>query len=169
MELTTIARRNNPFRKLGGKVWRSKYLILMILPAIAFYIIFCYIPMYGILMAFQDFNPKMGIFGSEWVGFANFTKVFEEPKFWLAFRNTLIIGSIKIVISFTSAVIVALLINEIRMKIFKKTVQIIVTFPHFLSWGLSAFHYFSLESLGSHFLVPSLNLGFCAGIGVSSL
>ena len=133
MELTTIARRNNPFRKLGGKVWRSKYLILMILPAIAFYIIFCYIPMYGILMAFQDFNPKMGIFGSEWVGFANFTKVFEEPKFWLAFRNTLIIGSIKIVISFLGAVTIALLLNELRMIKTKKTIQTIGTFPHFLS------------------------------------
>ena len=144
MELTTIARRNNPFRKLGGKVWRSKYLILMILPAIAFYIIFCYIPMYGILMAFQDFNPKMGIFGSEWVGFANFTKVFEEPKFWLAFRNTLIIGSIKIVISFLGAVTIALLLNELRMIKTKKTIQTIVTFPHFLSWVVVSGFVFSL-------------------------
>ena len=144
MELTTIARRNNPFRKLGGKVWRSKYLILMILPAIAFYIIFCYIPMYGILMAFQDFNPKMGIFGSEWVGFENFTKVFEEPKFWLAFRNTLIIGSIKIVISFLGAVSIALLLNELRMIKTKKTIQTIVTFPHFLSWVVVSGFVFSL-------------------------
>ena len=144
MELTTIARRNNPFRKLGGRVWRSKYLILMILPAIAFYIIFCYIPMYGILMAFQDFNPKMGIFGSEWVGFENFTKVFEEPKFWLAFRNTLIIGSIKIVISFLGAVTIALLLNELRMIKTKKTIQTIVTFPHFLSWVVVSGFVFSL-------------------------
>ena len=62
MELTTIAKRNNPFRKLGGKILRSKYLILMIIPAIIFYIVFCYVPMYGILMAFQKFNPKVGIF-----------------------------------------------------------------------------------------------------------
>ena len=144
MELTTIARRNNPFRKLGGRVWRSKYLILMILPAIAFYIIFCYIPMYGILMAFQDFNPKMGIFGSDWVGFENFTKVFEEPKFWLAFRNTLIIGSIKIVISFLGAVTIALLLNELRMIKTKKTIQTIVTFPHFLSWVVVSGFVFSL-------------------------
>ena len=144
MELTTIARRNNPFRKLGGRIWRSKYLILMILPAIAFYIIFCYIPMYGILMAFQDFNPKMGIFGSEWVGFENFTKVFEEPKFWLAFRNTLIIGSIKIVISFLGAVTIALLLNELRMIKTKKTIQTIVTFPHFLSWVVVSGFVFSL-------------------------
>ena len=144
MELTTIARRNNPFRQLGGKIFRSKYLILMILPAIAVYIIFCYIPMYGILMAFQDFNPKMGIFGSEWVGFNNFTKVFEEPKFWLAFRNTLIICSIKIVISFLGAVTIALLLNELRMIKTKKTIQTIVTFPHFLSWVVVSGFVFSL-------------------------
>ena len=144
MELTTIAKRNNPFRKLGGKIMRSKYLIMMILPAVAFYIIFCYIPMYGILMAFQKFNPKVGIFGSRFVGFDNFLKVFDDAKFWLAFRNTLIIGSVKIVISFLGAVIIALLLNELRMIKTKKTIQTIVTFPHFLSWVVVSGFVFSL-------------------------
>ena len=144
MELTTIAKRNNPIRKLGGKIMRSKYLILMIIPAIIFYIIFCYVPMYGILIAFQDYFPKRGVFGSEWVGFANFAKVFKESKFWLAFRNTLIISSIKIVISFLGAVTIALLLNEIRMIRVKKTVQTIVTFPHFLSWVVVSGFVFSL-------------------------
>ena len=144
MELTTIAKRNNPFRKLGGRILRSKYLIMMIIPAIVFYIVFCYVPMYGILMAFQKFNPKQGIFGSKFVGFENFVKVFEEPKFWLAFRNTLIIGSVKIVISFLGAVIIALLLNELRMIKTKKTIQTIVTFPHFLSWVVVSGFVFSL-------------------------
>ena len=91
MELTTIAKRNNPFRKFGAKFWRSKYLVMMIIPAIVFYIIFCYVPMYGVLMAFQKFNPKVGIFGSNFVGIDNFITVFDDAKFWLAFRNTLII------------------------------------------------------------------------------
>ena len=134
MELTTISRRNNPFRKLGSHILRDKYLILMILPAVAFYIIFCYIPMYGVLMAFKNFKPRLGIWGSPWNGVDNFIAVFEEPKFWLAFRNTLIIGSIKIVIGFLGAVIIALLLNELRMRRTKKTIQTIVTFPHFLSW-----------------------------------
>ena len=108
MELTTIARRNNPFRQLGGRLLRSKYLIMMIIPAIIFYIVFCYVPMYGVLMAFQKFNPKVGIFGSQFVGFDNFVKVFDDAKFWLSFRNTLIIGSVKIVISFLGAVTIAL-------------------------------------------------------------
>ena len=75
----------------------------MIIPAIVFYAIFNYVPMYGILMAFKDFRPKLGIMGSPWNGIDNFIKVFEQPKFWLAFKNTLIIGSIKIVISFLGA------------------------------------------------------------------
>ena len=144
MELTTIAKRNNPFRKLGGKIWRSKYLILMIIPAIVFYVIFCYIPMYGITIAFKDFNPKIGIIGSPWNGVDNFIKVFEEPKFWLAFRNTLIIGSVKIVISFLGAVSIAILLNELRMIKAKKTIQTIVTFPHFLSWVVVSGFVFSL-------------------------
>ena len=144
MELTTIAVRNNPFRKLGARLNRSKFLIMMIIPAIIFYIVFCYVPMYGVLMAFQRFNPKVGIFGSKFVGFNNFLAVFEEPKFWLAFRNTLIIGSVKIVISFLGAVIIALLLNELRMIKAKKTIQTIVTFPHFLSWVVVSGFVFSL-------------------------
>ena len=144
MELTTIAKRNNPFRKFGAKFLRSKYLVLMIIPAIVFYIVFCYVPMYGILMAFQKFNPRVGIFGSSFVGFDNFVAVFNEEKFWYAFRNTLIIGSVKIVISFLGAVTIALLLNELRMIKTKKTIQTIVTFPHFLSWVVVSGFVFSL-------------------------
>jgi putative aldouronate transport system permease protein len=138
MEQVTIAKRNNPLRKLGGKIAKSKYLLMMILPAVVFYIIFSYVPMYGILMAFKNFKPKLGILGSPWNGFDNFKAVFEEPKFWLAFRNTLIIGSVKIVIGFLGAVIIALLLNELRMRRTKKVIQTIVTFPHFLSWVVVA-------------------------------
>ena len=144
MELVTISQRNNFFHKLKTKVWKSKYLILMILPAVVFYIIFCYVPMYGIIMAFKAFKPKLGIFRSPWNGVDNFVRVFEEPKFWLAFRNTLIIGSVKIIISFLGAVIIALLLNELRMRKTKKTIQTIVTFPHFLSWVVVSGFVFSL-------------------------
>ena len=75
MELVTIAKRNNPFTKLKGRLWRSKYLMLMILPAIVFYIIFCYIPMYGVVMAFKDFRPKLGIIRSPWNGVDNFISI----------------------------------------------------------------------------------------------
>ena len=144
MELTTIAKRNNVFRGLKNRIWRSKYLMLMILPAIVFYIIFCYVPMYGVLMAFKNFKPKLGIMASPWNGVDNFIKVFEEPKFWLAFRNTLIIGSVKIVIAFVAAILIAILLNELRMIKTKKTIQTIVTFPHFLSWVVVSGFVFSL-------------------------
>ena len=144
MELVTIAKRNNPFIKLKGKLWRSKYLMLMILPAVVFYIIFNYIPMYGVLMAFKNFKPKLGIWNSPWNGVDNFIRVFEEEKFWLAFRNTVIIGSVKIVISFVAAVTIAILLNELRMRKAKKTIQTIVTFPHFLSWVVVSGFVFSL-------------------------
>ena len=116
----------------------------MILPAIVFYIIFCYVPMYGVLMAFKDFKPRLGVWNSPWNGVDNFIRVFDEPKFWLAFRNTLIIGSVKIVIGFLGAVTTALLLNELRMIKTKKTIQTIVTFPHFLSWVVVSGFVFSL-------------------------
>lgn len=144
MEQLTISRRNNPFRKFARRVNKSKYLIFMIIPAIIFYIVFSYIPMYGILMAFKDFRPKLGILGSPWNGVDNFIRVFEEPKFWLAFKNTLIIGSVKIVISFLGAVTISLLLNELRMRRTKKVIQTIVTFPHFLSWVVVSGFVFSL-------------------------
>ena len=144
MELTTISKRNNPFRKFGVKFLRSKYLVLMIIPAVIFYIVFCYLPMYGIIIAFKDFYPNLGIIDSPFIGLKNFQEVFEDPFFWPVLRNTLIIGSVKIIIGFLGAVITAILLNELRMRRAKKTIQTIVTFPHFLSWVVVAGFIWSL-------------------------
>ena len=100
--------------------------------------------MYGIVLAFKNFNPIKGIIGSEWVGFKNFEQVFDDPNFWPVFCNTLIIGSVKIVVGFLGAVITALLLNELRMRRTKKVIQTIVTFPHFLSWIVISGFVFSL-------------------------
>ena len=132
-----IVNKNSPFANAGKKIRRSRFLILMIIPAVIYYFVFCYIPMYGVLIAFKRFLPSKGILGSPWAsmsGFGNFAYIFEDDKFWQVLGNTVLIGSCKIVISFVAAIIVALLINEIRMRFFKKAVQTIVTFPHFLSW-----------------------------------
>ena len=126
---------------LKKRIISARFLLIMIIPAIIYYALFNYVPMYGVLLAFTKYSPKLGLMGSifnRWIGFKNFEFIFNFPSFWTAFRNTLIIGSIKVVISFVSAVTVALLINEIRMRLFKKGVQIIVTFPHFLSWVVVA-------------------------------
>lgn len=137
MEKVLIKERQSFKYSLKKKIHASRFLILMIIPAIVYYALFCYVPMYGVLISFTKYSPRLGIMGSignNWIGFDNFKYIFEFPGFWTAFKNTVIIGSVKVVISFVSAVLVALLINEIRMRFFKKAVQIIVTFPHFLSW-----------------------------------
>lgn len=134
MKKELICERNAKFHDVKKKANKSKYLITMIIPAIIYYFIFCYIPMYGILLAFKEYYPKKGIIGSPWNHFENFSFLFDNEDFGNVFRNTVIIGALKIVISFVAAILLALLLNEIRLKLFKKSVQIIVTFPHFLSW-----------------------------------
>lgn len=120
MNKTLIAKRNNPFFDLKRKLRFSKYLLIMIIPAIIFYFIFNYVPMYGILIAFKKYYPKKGIMGSPWVGLENFKIIFSDVEFWRVLRNTVIIGAFKIIISFIAAILVALLLNEIRMRFFKK-------------------------------------------------
>lgn len=134
MELVTIRKKRSIGYTAKVKLSKSGFLIAMGIPAVVFYFIFNYIPMYGILMAFQKFNPVKGIFGSEWIGFDNFRFIFKNAKFWQVLLNTVKIGTIKIVISFLGAVLTALLLNELRMRRVKKVIQVIVTFPHFLSW-----------------------------------
>ena len=161
MEKVLIAEKQSFKFSLKKRIHASRFLIMMIIPAIIYYAIFCYVPMYGVLIAFTKYSPNLGIMGSvaeRWIGFNNFKYIFEFPGFWNAFKNTLIIGSIKIVISFVSAVTVALLINEIRMRVFKKTVQIVVTFPHFLSWVVvSSLFILMLSDTGSinHMIVAA--------------
>ena len=141
MEKVLIAEKQSFRYSIKKRIKSSKFLMMMILPAIIYYAVFCYVPMYGVLIAFTKFSPSQGIGGSiinNWIWFDNFKRIFEFPEFWTAFKNTLIIGTIKVILSFVSAVTVALLINEIRMRFFKKGVQIIVTFPHFLSWVVVA-------------------------------
>ena len=111
-----------------------RYFYLMLIPAILYYAIFCYAPMYGITLAFKEFNFAKGITGSEWNDFANFQKLFTDASFWRAFRNTLIISAGRLVIEFPVPIILTLLMNEISGSKVKGVVQTILTFPHFLSW-----------------------------------
>ena len=107
---------------------------LMLIPGLLFLLIFKYAPMYGVTIAFQDFNIFQGISGSEWVGLANFRKLIESEEFYRVFFNTLIISLYKIIINFPLPIVIALLLNEIACMPYKKTVQTIIYMPHFLSW-----------------------------------
>lgn len=109
-------------------------LYLMLLPVLAWYIIFCYAPMGGLVLAFKKYSFKLGVWGSKWVGLANFRKLFADKDMMRALRNTLIFGVGGIAISMPCEIALALMLNELRMKRFKKLVQTTVTFPHFISW-----------------------------------
>ncbi|WP_242622616.1 ABC transporter permease [Lachnoclostridium sp. Marseille-P6806] len=104
----------------------------------AYYIIFKYIPMYGVVMAFQNYNVFKGIFGSNWVGFDVFVKIFHNSNFWLAIRNTLVLNFLTLAVNFPLTIIVALMLNEVMRTRFKKLAQSILYLPHFVSWVVVA-------------------------------
>lgn len=112
---------------------KSRQLYLMILPVIVFYIIFRYGTMYGSLIAFMDFKPASGFWGSKWVGVKHFVRFFKDPYFFRLLRNTLLISVYNIVFSMPAAILLALLINEIRNMKFKRLVQTVSYLPHFVS------------------------------------
>lgn len=121
---------------MNRKSLRELPLHLMIIPGVICSFIFSYIPMLGIVMAFQKFVPARGIFKSKWVGMANFEYIFMLPNFFQVLWNTVFIAVMKIVAGLIVPVIFALLLNEISKAAFKKTIQTIIYFPYFLSWVL---------------------------------
>ncbi len=116
------------------KVVRDRHLYLLLLPVFAYYIIFHFVPMYGVVMAFTDYNIFAGIRGSEWVGLSNFRVMFRNDEFFIVLRNTVMLNVISLLVAFPAPLILALLLNEVRNRRFKRTVQGIVYLPHFLSW-----------------------------------
>lgn len=108
-------------------------LYLMAVPMVAFFIIFHYVPMTGILMAFENYKIKLGVFGSPWIGLANFRDFFTSVYAPRVIRNTVIISLLQLVFEFPAAIIFALLLNELKDNLFKKSVQMITYMPHFIS------------------------------------
>ena len=111
----------------------NKGLYLLAIPIIAFFLIFNYAPMAGLVIAFQDFKPQRGILGSNWVGMKNFVDFFTNPSFWTILRNTLVISLLGLVIAFPMSIVFALQLNEIKWKPFKKTIQTVSYMPYFIS------------------------------------
>jgi len=110
----------------------------MLIPGALYYLIFRYGPMWGLVIAFQDYSPFLGIFGSEWVGFDNFRRFFSEPAFWILLRNTLVISAYNLLIFFPFTILLAVLLSEVRNEKFRRTVQTVVYLPHFVSWVVVA-------------------------------
>ncbi len=126
----------------------NKLYYLMVLPGIAFLFVYEYIPMYGLVMAFQDFNPGLGFTRSPWIGFDNYRFVFRLPAVSRVFRNTIIISVAKIVFRQVVAITFAVLLNEMRLKLLKRSIQTISYLPHFLSWVILGGAFVSLLSRG---------------------
>ena len=120
------------------ELWKTKTLLFMILPFVIHLIIFKYIPIWGWIMAFQDYKPQLGIMGSQFVGLKHFKALLTDPLFKLVLRNTLSISLIKLTLGTICAVTLALLLNETKNKYFKSITQTITSLPHFLSWVVTA-------------------------------
>ena len=123
---------------LRPRLARHKYLYLLIAPALVLVFIFQYLPMYGVVIAFQDYRAADGFFDGDWVGLRHFTNLFTSARFPLLIRNTLAISLLKLVFGFPAPIILALLLNEISQPTFKKTVQTISFLPFFMSWVVLA-------------------------------
>ncbi len=136
----TIAQSPKPLRS-GGRASRTlksmlknKYMYLLMLPGMLYYIVFRYTPMWGVIISFQDYQPFLGIGGSPWVGFKHFERLFTEPTFFMLFRNTIVLFLLNILIYFPVPILLALMLNEVRVQWFKRSVQTIIYIPFFMSW-----------------------------------
>lgn len=119
---------------LARDILRDKYLYLLALPGILFFLIFKFIPMWGVVISFQNYSPFAGITGSEWVGFEHFQRFFSNPDFMLLFRNTMAINLLNLILFFPLPIALSLLLNELRSVVYQRVVQSIIYMPHFLSW-----------------------------------
>ena len=128
------AMKGNSFSVRAKKDFRRTWsLYLLVLPVLIFYAIFMYKPMYGAIIAFMDYKPAKGIAGSDWVGFEHFIRFFTGPYFGRLLKNTLLLSIYSIIWGFPAPIILALLLNEVQNKVFKKTAQTITYLPHFIS------------------------------------
>ncbi len=130
-----ISKKQTPLpRRRLKQIWKYKLLYLLLLPAFAWVFIFDYLPLNGIRIAFMDYNIVQGFPASRWVGFQHFNALFESEMFRNAFKNTLIISLYKMISGFVAPIVLALSLNEIRKRWFKKTLQTAVYLPRFVSW-----------------------------------
>lgn len=140
--MATTAKRKNKWLKNGNWV-----LYLMLVPALILVLIFAYIPMYGVVIAFQNFNPALGLFGNqEWCGWDNFKALFDLPNTWHVIWNTIYLASMKMILGMIAAVVVSLLINEVKRSWYKRYVQTLIYLPNFLSWVILSGIFISIFS-----------------------
>jgi putative aldouronate transport system permease protein len=138
MKVTLISNKinkgvNTTSKEILKDLKRNKQVYIMAIPIVAFYIVFHYLPMYGIVIAFKDFSPFKGIMGSPWAGLKYFKEFFESVNAGRVIKNTVILSGLEILWGFPAPIILALLLNELRNKFYKRIVQTISYLPHFIS------------------------------------
>ncbi len=128
---------HGPHQGLGLRVRRAlknRWLYLMVLPGMAYFAIFKYLPMWGVMIAFKDYSPFAGFLGSKWVGLAHFVRFLHAPAFLTVFRNTLILAVYNLLFFFPLPIIISLMLNELRSDVYKRLIQTLIYIPHFISW-----------------------------------
>lgn len=120
-------------REFTRRLKKDKWLYILLMPGILYFIIFKYIPMWGILLAFKDYQPFLGFFNSKWVGFQHFHDFFINPDFLRLFKNTLIISLYNLIFFFPLPIVISLMLNELKIKLVKNVIQTFVYIPHFVS------------------------------------
>ncbi|OXS53729.1 hypothetical protein B1A99_29190 [Cohnella sp. CIP 111063] len=131
---------------LRRELWNNRYLYLFVVPGVIWFLIFCYQPMYGVLIAFKDYDILQGVFASEWVGLANFKEFFNSPNFQVILTNSIAISLLKMLFGFPAPIILAILLNEVRNRVFKRVTQTISYLPFFVSWVVVAGIWYELFS-----------------------
>jgi putative aldouronate transport system permease protein len=121
-------------QRIRVRIWKDRYLLLLGLPGLVYFLVYKYAPMFGLYLAFIDFNPFQGILKSEWVGLDQFKRIFEDTEVIRVLWNTLYLSFLQIVFAFPAPILFALMLNEVRNQLYKRLVQSIVYLPHFLSW-----------------------------------
>lgn len=153
-------------KRLFRRIWKNKTIYIVLLPALVWYLVFVYVPMGGLMLAFKDYKANLGILGSPWAGLKHFENLFCDVDFWQSVGRTLKINVIRLLVTFPVPVIIALLFNELRMHKYKKVLQTVFTFPHFLSWIIIAS---VLRNVLAYDGIVNSIIGLCGGDVVNFL
>lgn len=143
------------------KMWKIRLLYVMVAPAVGYFLLFQYGPMYGVLIAFQEYSPFRGMSGSEWVGFKHFADLFADPYFYKLLRNTVLLSLYTLLFGFPVPIVFALLLNEVRFSFLKRSVQTLSFFPYFVSSAVAVgmlYLFLSYDGLVNQFLASLFHM-----------
>lgn len=146
-------RKASSFKKQAFR--KHLWFYMLAAPGIVYFVLFHYVPMWGVLLAFQDYSPYKGVLGSEWVGFEHFRQFFSEPTFFQLLKNTLLLSFYNLIFFFPFTIVLSLLLNEVRFSLYKRLVQTVVYLPHFVSWVIIVgitFIFFGPSGVINHYL-----------------